>query len=100
MELLQPHPLDYTLEKAGEVLDNTIRKLAQPGKKATSVVEKAIIKDNSWDSNEFVRIVHPIIIEEKCIHGGKFRLTPMIGSPRSLSQAKERGVYRLLKNGG
>jgi len=40
MELLQPHPLEYTLEKAGEVLDNTIRNLAKPGKEATSVVEK------------------------------------------------------------
>ena len=32
-------------------------------------MEKEIIKDSSRDSNEFVCIVHLIIIEEKCIHG-------------------------------
>ena len=73
MELLQPHPLEKTVEKAGGVLENTIRKLVKSGKEATSVAEKEIIKDSSRDSNEFVRIVHPIIIEEKCIHGGKLR---------------------------
>ena len=74
MELLQPHPLKRTTEKAGGVLENNIRKLAKPEKEATSVAEKEIIKDSSRDSNEFVCIVHPFIIEEKCIHDGMFHL--------------------------
>jgi len=47
MELLQPHPLRRTAEKAGGVLENTIRKLTKSEKEATSVAEKEIIKDNS-----------------------------------------------------
>ena len=52
-------------------------------------------KENSRDSNEFVRSAYPIIIAETYIHGGKIYLMPMIGSP-----TKARGVYRLLRNGG
>ena len=75
MELLQPHPLEKTVEKAGGLLENTIRKLlANSGKEATWVAEKEIIKDSSRDSNEFVRIAHTIIIEEKKFTVASFAL--------------------------
>jgi len=73
MELLDPHPLDKRAKEAGKVLENTICNSVKLEKEATSVVEE--------DTNEFVCRVHPIIIAENCIHDGKLRLTPMIGSP-------------------